>query len=276
MTSLANEVEKVVVEMTRNRRIFTAHDITKLLRHRLDGENIRHNDVKKEVHSLYDNDDMGIYMRTQVNMGTRVAPFVYHLSHQDPNQDYSKDWVQTMIDLANNVSINPIDGSTISNDDDDDDTISLTPPVPTSVTGSIKGVKPLKRVGSAPQPVTSMPTMGVIANLKVTNALRDVASSKNDGFYTRTVTSEGRLTVPINMIKGSFLNEVYVTVGSALKSGKTVDALVLSTDKTNAIKTYNINADGRLRISSKFLNKIGSSSTYSVKEANGSVVIIAE
>jgi hypothetical protein len=267
MTSLAQEVENVIVEMTRNRRLFTAHDITKLLRHRLDGENIRHNDVKKQVHSLYDNDDMGIYTRTQIGMGTRVAPFVYHLNHQDPNQDYNKDWVQTMIDLANNVSINPIDGSAITADDDDDDiTISLTP---------VSRVNPISRIGNAPQPVTQMPTMGVTANLKVTKALRNAAASKNDGFYTRTVTNEGRLTIPVKMLNG-FSNLAHVKVYSVLKSGQQVQALVLTTDPTNSIKTYNINADGRLRVSSKFLNKIGSSSTYAVKETNGSVVIVAE
>jgi hypothetical protein len=262
MVSIGTEVEKVITEMTRNRRLFTAHDITKLLRHRLDGENIRHNDVKKEVHSLYDNDDMGIYTRTQVGIGTRIAPFVYHLTHQDPNTDYSKDWVNTVIQLANNVSINPIDGSAISDDDDDDDTVGLGQTV-------LKASSPIKRAGRTPRR-----TSGNGNGVQITPALRHVAAQNNDGFQTRATTSEGRLSVPVSML-GVFGNDVHVKIDTVQKLGKSVQALTLSNDPNNSIKTYSINSDGRLRISQKFLNKIGFSKTYSVKNTANSVVIVA-
>jgi len=267
MVSIGTEVEKVIIEMTRNRRLFTAHDITKLLRHRLDGENIRHNDVKKEVHALYDNDDMGIYTRTQIGVGTKVSPFVYHLSHQDPSTDYNKDWVNTTIQLAKAVSVNPIDGSVI---DDDDDTVGLA--VSQTV---VKASNPIKRVGRAPRQ-TSGPVDG---GIQITPALRNAAAQNNDGFQTRTVTSEGRLSVPVSLL-GGFGSFAHVKIDTVQKLGKSVNALVVSSDPTNAIKTYSINSDGRLRISQKFLSKIGKGCSrgqcYAVKCANGSVVVVAE
>ena len=253
MTSVKNEVQNIICEMIKNRRLFTAHDVTKLLRHRLDGENISHNDVKKEVYAMFENDDMGIYTRSQINIGPGVTPFIYHLGHQDPVTDYNKDWVNTTIQLSNATGVNAISG----------------------VKSVSSNVKPIRRVGKAPTPTKNTVYPSTIDQIKLTNQIRQIAQSNNDGFLSKTVTSEGRLTIPTKMLS-TFKGDVYVKVGKVQKNGTSVDSLVISNDPQGAIKTYKINADGRLRISSKFLNKLGGNSVYSIKSANNSIFIVTE
>jgi len=112
MTSIANETEKVVQEMTKNRRVFTAYDVTKVVRHRAPGENVPHSTVRDKVHAIFDNDQMGIYDRTQVRH-VSGNPLVFHLSHQDPT-NYNADWINQTIQLAKANNVNPIDGAPVT------------------------------------------------------------------------------------------------------------------------------------------------------------------
>jgi len=263
MISLSNEVEQVVQDTTRNRRLFTAHDVTRLLRHKLDGENIRHNEVKRLVHEMHDNDDMGIYTRTQVNLGTRVSPFVYHLNHQDPTVDYDKDWVDNKIQASSTTTIDPMTGNVIDADDDDDDD-----------TSSPTRAQAVGRAIRTPNATTITHGTQVVP---MTGQVRHAASNANDGFRTRFVTKDKRLQVPAKML-ASFNGVAHVRVDLVKKSGQNVDALILTSSPigSNDVTTYNINSDGRLRISSKFLSRIGGQDRFAVKSTNGSVVIVAE
>lgn len=228
MISMSTEVTNVVNEFRTNRKLFTAYDVTQILRHRLDGEKISHNDVKNEVHSIFDADLMGIYERTQINVGTKISPFVYHLNHQDPNSDYDKDWVN---DYLKNKTVTP------------------------------------NHVVVSPS-VVSKTVVGNTVQIPIVNSQNIVVNRiKNlqDGFKTITVTSEGRLNIPVNMLNG-IGRIAYVSISKARKDGSNVDALSITSDKVGSIKNYKINSDGRLRISNKFLKVIGESSKYAIKD----------
>jgi len=72
----------------------------------------------------------------------------------------------------------------------------------------------------------------------------------------------------------NFGNQAVIVVTSAQNQGQSVKALKVTPNASNGVKTYKINADGRLRISAKFLDLIGTSSTYLVREVQDGVVIV--
>jgi hypothetical protein len=230
MISIRTEVKKVVSELTKYQRLFTAHDVTRILRHQLDGERINHKDVKVEVHSIFTSDNMGIYDRSPLNVGTAVSPFVYHLSHQDPSTDYNMSWVDSFLNLqqALSISIDPITGAPAST------------PTPTA--------KPLTVVNSQ-----------AVANR--------VANSK-DGFKSLKTTSEGRLNIPVNMLDG-FGDKAFVSLSKACSAGQNIDALSITAKPpatSVVIKTYDT-SNGRLRISRRgCLDKVGLGNSYAVKD----------
>lgn len=245
MTSIKTEVTDVIQELTRNRKLFTAYDVTCILRDRCDGDKISHSDVKQEVHAVYDNDQMGIYERTQVNVGTKVSPFVYHLTHQDPNTDYDKDWVDSY--LRTNLGVNPLTGQP---------TASVSP---VSVSAVRKAQTPIPpNTSKTPQVVNSNKVVSRVATLK-------------DGFKTFGTTKEGRLNIPKSLLK-DFGDTIYVSISKIPKDGYNVDALSITDQPTHHdIRSYNINADGRLRISPRILRHAGISPKYAVKDASASL-----
>ncbi|HUW47688.1 MAG TPA: hypothetical protein VMW36_02965 [Patescibacteria group bacterium] len=250
MISLSSEVEQVVTDLTRNRRLFSAHDVTKLLRDKLSGERIRHNDVKKEVHSMYDNDDLGIYTRTQVTLNDGSSPFVYHLPHHDPNTDYDSDWAVNQIQGNQPLSVDPMTGAVLN-----------------SNTPNPHSFHAVGRQINTPSPSTT-PYTGPFT-------VTPPVSVSSDGFKQRKVTVEGRLQIPSKML--DVLGDVaYVRVDQVQKQGGTVDALIISTNPFNAVTSYSLNSDNRIRISNKFLSKIGGNGTYSVKSTKDSVVVVAD
>jgi hypothetical protein len=265
MISIHDEVEKVVVEMTKNRRLFTAHDVTKVVRHNVDGDKVFHNDVKHEVHTLYEDDEMGLfYTRTQINLGGNVSPFVYHLTHQDPDTDYNKDWVNTTLQLSKNLNVNPVSGNSQSN-------IKRVNTIP-------KSVKPVAvKIGSAivVKPVTVTKDGEYHISDDALKAASNAAYSFDSGYVTKTVTKEGRLTVPKDMLKNIHSANLYFEKDKANVNGKHFNSLVISSRNNNPLKTYKQNKDGRLRISDKFLSKLNSNGSYKIKQFGSRILIIA-
>jgi len=104
MISVENETKNVVEELMNDSDMFTAYDVTKILRDRNPKEKIFHSSVKKKVNALFDNDEMGLYNRELVDIGLGVAPFVYHLPSMDAS-DYDPEWIE---DFLENSTCNPI------------------------------------------------------------------------------------------------------------------------------------------------------------------------
>jgi|APSaa5957512576_1039674.scaffolds.fasta_scaffold34382_2 hypothetical protein len=249
MTSIRDEVTKSVNDLTKNRRLFTAYDVTQIVRYQLDGERVSHKDVKKEVHALFDNDEMGIYERTQANVGTKVSPFVYHLTHQVPSTDYDKDWVGEMIKSASDI--NPLDGTSTYDGLD-------------FVASSNSASKVVK--GSRVSTPTVSFTPGTVSQDSSTYDM-------DTGFDIKTVTNERRLNIPSTLLSGfvhAYVFECNVSVGGQDQKGlKIVPNVVGSTGK----KYYVFST--RLRVSEKHLKKISNDSTFRVKRVNDEILITA-
>ena len=83
-------IEKIVLEWVASKKSFTAHDVTQEVRSR--GHKISHDEVRTEVHSLFDRGLMtASYKRTVVSLPDRtssnpsyVNPYLYHDASVDP------------------------------------------------------------------------------------------------------------------------------------------------------------------------------------------------
>jgi hypothetical protein len=247
MVSVATEAEKIVEEFTQNGDMFSAFDVTRSLRNAFTNENIRHSDVKAKVNQIFTNDDMGIYHREQVDIGTRVNPFIYHLPHEDA-EDYNPRWLDSQLGIASPVTATPVI-ATIQTPSTNSSTIT-----PQQVQQSMQAVSQADRV-----------------------------LSLTTGFSKLKTTQEGRLNLPASILK-NFSGKVYVSLSTVRKDNQNVDALTISDQNVapNAlIRTYNVNSDGRLRISARYLNKAGKSDNYAVKyikPTNGhdTIVVVPE
>ena len=83
-------IEKIVLEWVDSKKSFTAHDVTQEVRSR--GHKIIHDEVRTEVHNLFDRGSMTTsYKRTVVSLADRtssnpsyVNPYLYHDASVDP------------------------------------------------------------------------------------------------------------------------------------------------------------------------------------------------
>ena len=228
----ATEVTDVVQELIDGEFMFSAYDVTKIIRHRSANKNIQHRTIRAEVHQVYENNDMGIYDRTQVTVGAG-APFVYHESSDDP-QSYSRiaDWVDDYNRSCDKATLVP----------------SLTTALSLNLDANTPVVPDAPKVD--PIPVN---TVGV-------NTLQS-------GYTTVKTTSESRLSIPTEMLKG-FGNEAFVSQSIVSQNGANINALSVTSVRPQGevINRYKINKDGRLRISEKTLKKVATNAqNYLVK-----------
>lgn len=87
-TNLSNDdsdaVRRELADFMRMTRIFTAFDITKIVRKR--GVRCKHDDVKQIVHSVYMSGGMSGYNRDLVDMGRDIQPWLYCPDSRDPSE----------------------------------------------------------------------------------------------------------------------------------------------------------------------------------------------
>ena len=250
MISVATEVATVVDEFVQEGEMFSAFDVTRALRDRLPNENVRHVGVKTEVHNIFTNGDMTIYQREQVDVGTRINPFIYHLPHEDP-EDYNPRWLDAKLGNTVPVTVAPM---------------AILNPASVPDAGA-----------SVPDPSTATTPTADPHDRTV------LVDSLNSGYKTVKTSSDGRLNLPVKMLK-PFSGTVYVSLAVVRKNGQNVDALTVSnqnTAPTALIRTYKVNADGRLRLSPRYLNRAGQSDKYAIKYikpnvGHETIVIVAE
>ncbi len=76
-------VKDVIADKVSQNQMFTAFDITKELRKK--GQQVSHYNIKRIVHTIYNNGDMQGYDRSLVNIaGVPLQPFLYHPMSADP------------------------------------------------------------------------------------------------------------------------------------------------------------------------------------------------
>lgn len=77
-------VENSVQDFVGQRKAFTAYDVTKDVRTK--GVRERHNELKKEVHQIFNDGQMSDYTRALVQLPSAPGPaFLYHPPELDPN-----------------------------------------------------------------------------------------------------------------------------------------------------------------------------------------------
>lgn len=86
---MRNQIEQLVSQLTGNGTMFTAWDITMMLRRANPTTNIRHPEVRDIIHQMYTDNEISGYIRTTHDVGGN-QPFVHHpygsdVEDYDPN-----------------------------------------------------------------------------------------------------------------------------------------------------------------------------------------------
>jgi len=84
---MKNQIEQLVSQLTGNATMFTAFDITMMLRRANPTTNIRHGEVRDIVHQLYTDNEVPGYIRTLQRMNNGQEAFVHHPYGTD-SEDY--------------------------------------------------------------------------------------------------------------------------------------------------------------------------------------------
>jgi hypothetical protein len=84
---MQTQIENLVQQLTGNATMFTAFDITMMLRRANPTTNIKHPEVRDTVHQLYSDNQMSGYVRDLVPMSNGQEAFVYH-SYGTDAEDY--------------------------------------------------------------------------------------------------------------------------------------------------------------------------------------------
>lgn len=75
---MKTQIENLVSQLTGNATMFTAFDITMMLRRANPTTNIRHGEVRDAIHNLYSNNQMNGFVRDLVRMNNGQEAYVYH------------------------------------------------------------------------------------------------------------------------------------------------------------------------------------------------------
>ena len=124
--------------------------------------------------------------------------------------------------------------------------------------------------------MSQVPTSALRTAANATVIAKKARYSFDSGTEVHSVTKEGRLNIPVKMLKNISSANLVVLDDTVNINGQFCKALVVSNNSNGAIKTYAANTDGRVRISRKFLNKLGAGNDFRIKVVGGDVVIIED
>lgn len=243
---MEQKVKATVLDFVARGFMFTAFDITKILRN--DGDRVRHSEVNEIVQAMFTNTDMGMYTRDAVNVGATVRPFVYYHPYSDV-ANYRQDWVEQNPDQT---GMKNADGS-------DDGVLTIDPLAPVGTT------MPVPPTSTAPVVSTTMP-IPVSATRSPKSANRVFIPS-----------NDGRLHIP------PLLVSQIAQIGDAIQVDRIVDCAAPTSDKKRVLiaktvqgrRDYVVNSDGRIRLSRQITGYLNSTGSYAVSVANGNLVVEA-
>lgn len=89
---MQNEIEQLVSQLTGNATMFTAFDITMMLRRANPSTNIRHGEVRDTVHNLFQSQHMTGYLRNTIRLNNGKEALVYHPFDID-SEDYDPNFL---------------------------------------------------------------------------------------------------------------------------------------------------------------------------------------
>lgn len=247
---MSNSIEKtirdVVDKFVSDGFMFTAFDVTRTVREEVGkSTSVSHNDVKTIIQNAFNNGELGQYVRDLINVGTKVEPFVYYhpysdISNYDPKwilNDPNQDNMKADLSASPAVPVTPYSSGgyqpPILDLDDDDDD---TVSVPASTSGS--------------PPVS-------------------IKLGKNQ----HRLTSEGRLQIPINIVReaGLKVNQYASIINN--NGSLTIVGQAIPSVNSEVVK---VNKDGRIRICRSILKSLANNpqnEVFKVERNNGEIII---
>jgi hypothetical protein len=201
MTDLTQEVKDTVSQLTDSNQIFSAYDITKLIRSKT-SINIKHDVIRKQVHSMFSNQEMSPSYDRDVTEHNNVDIIVYRpfnksISSYDPNA----------IVLSKSVNANTVVTVNVGAD--------MTGTVTSSITSGINPVL----LGSSDESGCCAGASCGTATQCLTTAFKAV---KNSNQISKQMVGN-RLTIPCSLVKNMGLNAndtIKVFYSTGVTSGK--------------------------------------------------------
>tara|TARA_R110000824_G_scaffold12226_5_gene53501 strand:- start:532 stop:1248 length:717 start_codon:yes stop_codon:yes gene_type:complete len=227
--------DTVIATFNSDQTIFTAYDVTRKIRDK--GEKAYHSEIRDLVTNTFNNGSITLYDRTSVDLGGGIQALVYHPNGTDPNS-YDKDWIDndpTQAKVKTAATTAPAaSGYTPLSDLDDDEDDDEDEDDLTSKTDSV-------HVGSVS--VTGTPG----------------------------ITKEGRLQIPINIVKSAGLypaQDIFVHTVNLSK----IEIRTNRLDKSDYALT--VNKDCRIRLSKNIIFKrLGVCPSYQIDEDDGTISV---
>lgn len=217
-------IRDTVSEFVSKGYMFTAYDVTKTIRK--SGVSLHHSEVNGIVKAMWLSNELGIYQREVVDIGTPCAPLLYYHPHSDI-ENYDSSWVDS----------NPTQN------------------------GMIVSAIPAASTASTPTPADATDKSdtkdATDAGSPLTFASQIPVGSTGNPLFLR-VTKEKRFQIPISMVKS-----VGWTPSQKIAILEVSDWTTNSNDKQLMLtpyrqsygplncKTVVVNEDGRVRISQK-------------------------
>ena len=124
---MKTQIEQLVSQLTGNATMFTAFDITMMLRRANPQTNIRHPEVRDFVHQLFTDNKMTDYIRTPQRMDNGQEAYVHHLYGTDA-EDYDPNFLaHSTPQSLSTPSLSVVPTQAVANQ-----TIQVTPTTPTN------------------------------------------------------------------------------------------------------------------------------------------------
>lgn len=122
MCMYVNEIVDVVNDLLREETMFTAWDVTCVLRKKVK-QKVQHYEVKREVHQMFEQGDFPGYARALANLpNINPQPWIYYPPSLDPNDYKGKPVTASGVAAMPAVAALPAPTASMSSVDDDTDT----------------------------------------------------------------------------------------------------------------------------------------------------------
>jgi bifunctional DNA-binding transcriptional regulator/antitoxin component of YhaV-PrlF toxin-antitoxin module len=261
MSLIQQAIQDVTDEFVSKGFMFTAFDVTCTVRSKV-GKSmfVSHSDVKTAVQNQYNNGDFDQYVRDLVSVGANIEPWLYYhphsyISNYDPNWiDNNPNQNGMKADISNTSASGYAPPSLDLDDDEEYET-------------------DLDADENVSDPSFSIPASSVTTVLGIpTNPFQTKVTTKL-GKNEHRVTKNGRLQVPINMVRTAGLKPYQLVCVVNECSKLTIQQPSIPDTNTFSLR---VNGDGRIRLSSKILTSITAtpkSEIYKIESDNSEIVI---
>lgn len=261
--TMTQKVKNTVLDLVGRGFMFTAFDVTKVLRN--DGDRVRHGDVNQAIQQMFTDNELGMYTRDTVNVGAPVQPWVYYHPYSDV-ANYRQDWVEANPDQT---GMRHADGSA-TDDGDSNLSTNAVPPVGT--------VAHVQAAPSAPVTPSTTPPVAVAPGVTVGKVDASVTRSMSSANRVYLPQNEGRLNIPPVLVRQIAKSGDMIRVDCTIDYSAPANhqkRLVIAPASSGGRMDYMVNKDGRIRLSRSATAYLNGSGQYEIKLENGNLVVAA-